>query len=460
MNEKRLKILKFDGDCISTSENLLKSVRIVMSEKDFPIVVIPAFEGITDLLMDGIEHAGGKEVKVSETISVLTEMHYNIAQETIRNDKIFNRVIQEITIQIKKVERLLYGVAYTEEITDAVSAYILSYGERIAAIIFSGALEDNGCGSKIIETDRIGLVTDRNIETAIVNLDDFKRSFNFTAHSIVNNKVIPIFTGFFGSTPDGKVITFGRKGGDYTSSVLAYGFGASEVEIWKNGTAFMSADPDKVRNAKIIEKLSYFEAAELVYFGKRVLHPLTIEPAAVSEIPIYVKDILCPECRGTKIAQDAYIEENVIKSVSQNENISMLRIHGTGIGYKPGLIREFSDSLAAENINIFATVSSQTTINLIVENKDAEKSYEILNAYKGKVIEKIDFVRNIALVAIIGEGLVKKRGIFARILGAVSDQKVNVEMASAGASEVAIYIIVPKDELSEVVNAIHKEFFG
>ncbi|MCE1165950.1 MAG: aspartate kinase [Bacteroidetes bacterium] len=459
MNQQKLKVIKFDGECISSKENLLRTVSIIMSEKDFPIIVVPAFDGMTDLLIEGIEKAKGKEVNVSDTISILTETHYNIAQEAIKNDKVFNKTIQEITVQIKKAERLLYGVAYTEEITDAVSAYILSYGERIAAIILSGVLEDNGCNSKIIETDKIGLVTDENFESAIVNLEDFKRNFNFTAHSIVNDKIIPIFTGFFGSTPEGKVTTFGRGGGDYTAAVLAYGFGASQLEIWKSGTAFMSADPEKVKNARIIEKLSYFEAAELVYFGKRVLHPLTIEPVAGAEIPIFVKNISCPECGGTQIGHDAYIEENIIKSVSQNESLSMIRINGTGIGYKPGLIRKFSNALSAENINIFATVSSQTTINLIIGNKDAELSYEILNKYKGKIIEKIDFVRNIALVAVIGEGLVRKRGIFARILSAVSKEKVNVEMASAGASEVAIYIIVPKDELNEVVNAIHEEFF-
>jgi aspartate kinase len=457
---KNVKVLKFDGDCLSSAENIFKAVNIIMSEKEFPAVVISAFEGMTDLLIEGIDKAKGKEQNVSDTISVLTENHYNIAQESIKSDKVFNKTIADITIQIKKAERLLYGVAYTEEITEAVRAYILSYGERIAASILSGVLEDNGCDSRVIETDKIGLVTDESFENAIVNLEEFKRNFNFTAHNIINTGIIPIFTGFFGSTPEGKVTTFGRGGADYTASVIAYGFNATQLEIWKCNTAFMSADPDMVKNAKIIEKLSYFEAAELVYFGKRVLHPLTIEPIAGAEIPIHVKNLLDPEGKGTMIAQDAYIEENIIKSVSQNDNISMIRINGTGIGYKPGLIRKFSNALAAENINIFATVSSQTTINLIIENQDAEQSYEILNRYKGKIIEKIDFVRNIALVAVIGEGLVKKRGIFARILGAVSDEKINVEMASAGASEVAIYIIVPKDELSDTVNAIHEEFFG
>ncbi len=460
MEKNIVKVIKFGGDCLNGSKNILKAVQIIMSEKSFPVVVVSAMEGMTDLLINGIDKAKGKETNVSDTISALTEYHYNIAQESIKNDKVFNKTIQNITVLIKKVERLLYGVCYTEEITDAVRAYILSYGERISASIISGVLEDNGTQSNVVETDKIGLITDDDFENATVDLEEFKRNFNFLAHNIYNSGVIPIFTGFFGSTPDGKVTTFGRGGADYTASVIAFGFDATELEIWRLDNGFTSADPDIVENTNVIEKLSYFEAAELTYFGKKNLHPLTIEPIAPLEIPISVKNLLEPKNKGTLIVQDAYIEENIVKSISQNENISMIRIHGTGIGYKPGLIRNIGDALSASKINIFATVSSQTTINLLIENKDAEDALEILNSFKGKIIEKIDFVRNIALIAVIGEGLLKKRGIFGRILNSISHEKVNVEMASAGASEVAIYIIVPKDELKEVINALHKEFIG
>jgi len=458
LEKNNIKVIKFGGDCLSDSKHILKAVEIILSEKQFPVVVVSAMEGITELLISGIIKAKGRETNVNETISSLTEFHYNIAQESIKNDKVFNKTIQTFTTLIKKVERLLYGVSYTEEVTEAVKAYILSYGERISAAILSGVLEDNGTESTVIETDKIGLITDDNFEHATVNLEEFKRNFNFHAHSIYNAGIIPIFTGFFGSSPEGKVTTFGRGGADYSASVIAFGFEANELEIWKCCTGFTSADPDIVKEAIIIDKLSYFEAAELSYFGKKILHPLTIEPIASHEIPITVKNLCEPKSKGTLIVSDAYVEENVVKSISQNDNIVMIRIHGTGIGYKPGLIKNLSDALSANGINIFSTLSSQTTINIIIENNFAEEALEILNSFKGKIIEKIDFVRNIALIAIIGEGLLRKRGIFGRILNSISNVKVNVEMASAGASEVAIYIIVQKEEVPDVINALHKEF--
>ncbi len=455
-----IKVIKFGGDCLSVSEKLLKAVEIVISEKQFPVVVVSAMHGITDLLIEGIKRAKGRETNVNETISKLTEFHYNIAQESIKNDKIFNKTIQAFTTLIKKVERLLYGVSYTEEITDSVRAYILSYGERISAAIFAGVMEDHGAEVSVIETDKIGLITDDNFSHANVLLEDFKHNFTFHAHSIYNSKIIPVFTGYFGSTAEGKVTVFGRGGADYSASVITYGFEANELEIWKCCTGFTSADPEIVKGAKIIDKLSYFEAAELSYFGKKIMHPLTIEPIASLGIPISVKNLCNPKAKGTSIVPDVYVGENIVKSISQNENISMIRIHGTGIGYKPGLIKNISDALSANSINIFSTLTSQTTINIIIDNRYAEDALEILNSFKGRIIEKVDFVRNIALIAIVGEGLLRKRGIFGRILNSVSNVKVNVEMASAGASEVAIYFMVQKDDMNEVINALHKEFIS
>lgn len=458
MKKNNIKVIKFGGDCLSVSDKLLKAAEIVISEKQFPVVVVSAMQGITDLLIEGINKAKGRETNVNETISKLTEFHYNITQESIRNDKIFNKTIQSFTTLIKKVERLLYGVSYTEEVTDSVRAYILSYGERISAVIFAGVMEDNGAQVSVVETDKIGLVTNDNFSHANVLLEDFKHNFTFHAHSIFNSKIIPVFTGYFGSTRDGKVTIFGRGGADYSASVIAYGFEANELEIWKCCTGFTSADPEIVKDAKIIDKLSYFEAAELSYFGKKIMHPLTIEPIASVEMPITVKNLCDPEAKGTLIVPDVYVGDNIVKSISQNDNISMVRIHGTGIGYKPGLIKNISDALSANSINIFSTLTTQTTINIIIDNRYAEETLEILNSFKGIMIEKVDFVRNISLIAIVGEGLLRKRGIFGRILNSVANVKVNVEMAAAGASEVAIYIIVLKEEMHEVINALHKEF--
>lgn len=457
--EGNIKVLKFGGDCLKDSIHILKAVDIILSQKSFPIVVVSAIYGITDLLIDGIKLAKEKEVNVSITISELTEMHYAIAQDSIVNDNVLHSTIQNIVLLIKKVERLLYGVSYTEEDTAAIRAYITSFGERLAAVILSGILEDKGVKSKIIETDKIGLITDEHYENATVNLKEFKTNFKPIAANILNDKSIPILTGFFGNAPDGKITTFGRNGSDYTAAVMAYGFDAPLLEIWKNIDGFMDADPEIIKDAEIVDHLSYFEVAELCYFGERILHPLTIEPIAGLGIPVHIKNIFNPGSKGTIISPDAYIDEHIIKCVAYNPSIAMIRLHGSGIGYKSGIVTTVANTLSAKNINIFATLSSQTCINLLIETKDARESYEILKKLKGNIIERIDFQKDTALIAVIGEGVLKRKGILARVLEAVSRKRINIEMASAGASEVAIYLIIASDDVKDAVEAIHTEFF-
>lgn len=457
-NKENIKVLKFGGDCLKDSAHISKVVDIILSQKNFPIVVVSAINGITDLLIEGISKAKEKEVNVSATISVLTEKHYEIAQDAIVNDNVLQTTIQNIVLMIKKVERLLYGISYTEEDTAAIRAYITSFGERLAAVILAGVLEDKGVKSNIIETDKIGLVTDEQYENATVNLKEFKTNFKPIAANILNDEAIPILTGFFGNAPDGKITTFGRHGSDYTAAVMAYGFDAPLLEIWKDTDGFMNADPIITKDAEIIEYLSYFEVAELCYFGDRLLHPLTIEPISGLGIPIHIKNIFNPESKGTIISPDAYIDRYIIKSVAYNPNIAMIRLHGSGIGYKTGIVTTIANALSEKNINIFSTVSSQTCINLLIETKDADESYEILKEYKGNIIERIDFQKDIALIAVVGEGVLKRKGILARVLDAVSRERINIEMASAGASEVAIYLIIASDDVKDAVSAIHKEF--
>lgn len=461
MNKKEnIKVLKFGGDCLKDSAHILKAVDIILSQKSFPIVVISAIYGVTDILIEGINSAKSKEINVSSTISTLTEKHYEIAQDSIVSDTILQSTIQNTVLLIKKVERLLYGVSYTEEDTAAIRAYITSFGERIAAVILSGILEDKGVKSKIIETDKIGLVTDEQYENATVDLKEFKTNFKPIAANILNSDEIPILTGFFGNTPKGKITTFGRNGSDYTAAVMAYGFEAPLLEIWKDIDGFKNADPKILKEAEIIDHLSYFEVAELCYFGDRLLHPLTIEPLAGLGIPIHIKNIFNPNSKGTIISPDEYIDEHIIKSIAYNPNIAMIRLHGSGIGYKAGMVTTIANALSAKNINIFSIVSSQTCINLLIELKDADESYKTLKELKGNFIERIDFQKDIALVAIVGEGVLNRKGIFARVLNAVAGKRINIEMSSAGASEVAIYLILATEDVEDAVKAVHEEFFG
>jgi len=454
-----MKVMKFGGACLSTPENFLKVSEIIKSQEEKVIVVVSAISGITDMLFKALDIALRFENKIEEILKKIQKKHEFIINKTIFREEIRKRVKRRIKYKLKKLERLLYGIAYTEELTDSIKANVLSYGERFSAIILSEILIQNDKKAIAFESEKLGIVTDDSFENATANLNETKLNFERRLIPLLNKGFIPIITGYYGCTKKGKITTFGRNGSDYSAAIATYATNSPVLEIWKDVNGFMSADPKVVKNARKIDKLSYYEAAELSYFGARILHPRTVEPLSGLKTKIIIKNFHENRDKGTLILQKGYKKENVIKSVTFNKNIAVLRIYGPGVGYKPGIIGEIGKALSRKGINIYSILTSQTCINLLLDKRDSLRSYQTVKQLCNGIIEKINLVENIALVAVVGEGLKEEKGIAAKIFASVAKENVNVEMISMGASEVASYFIIKETDIEKVINAIHNEFF-
>lgn len=454
-----MKVMKFGGGCLKDKSDFLNVCKIVKGEKNNLIVVVSAVYGITDLILEGIKKALISEREIDEIVKRIEKVHFEISENCIPQVEIREWVCKEIGIRIEKLRKNLYGICFTNEITDSVRATILSYGERFSVFLLAGILKSCGIPAEPFEADRIGLITDDSLDNATADLEKTAKNLKHNIIPFLEKRTIPIITGYFGCTPEGKVSLFGRNGSDYSASVIAYALNASCLEIWKEVDGFMSADPKIVNNAKPLEKLSYSEAAELSYFGAKILHPRTVEPISVKNIPLIIKNIKKPEEKGTLITQERNEIENIIKSVTYNRQISILRIQGAGVGYKPGVISEIGKKLSEKNINIYSIITSQTCINLIIDRNDSEESLKCLKVLEGGVIEKIDKIENLALIAVVGEGISRKEGIAGKVFSAVAREGVNIEMMSGGASDVAYYFLVKENNLEKVIDAVHSDFF-
>ncbi|MHA2320609.1 MAG: aspartate kinase, partial [Candidatus Thorarchaeota archaeon] len=261
-------------------------------------------------------------------------------------------------------------------------------------------------------------------------------------------------------TDEGKTSSFGRNGSDYSAAVVAHALNAESVHIWKDVDGFMSADPRIVQDSIRIDTLSYLEAAELSYFGARILHPRTVEPLAGTNVKIFIRNLHSPENSMTIIQPEGHEKGDVIKSVTANDDIAVLRIHGAGVGHKPGIIGEIGRTLSGADINIFSILTSQTSINLLLDSSDSGKSVDALRHLVGGVIERIELKKNVSLIAVVGEGLLTKEGLAARVFTAVAEHGINVEMFAAGASDVAYYFIVDQSDMKTAIQAVHTKFFG
>jgi aspartate kinase/aspartokinase/homoserine dehydrogenase 1 len=234
------------------------------------------------------------------------------------------------------------------------------------------------------------------------------------------------------------------------------------VDIWKDVAGFMTADPKWVKNPRVIHTLSYREAAELSYFGARILHPRTFEPVMEKSIPIRLFDInhfngqLKPL---STIEDNGYVKEDVVKSVTFSDDLGILKLRGPGVGIKPGIMAKVTHRLNSARINIKSIITAQTSINILVSLDDLQRSLSIINEIGLKAVDEIIAVDNISLIAVVGEGMLEKPGIAARVFGAVSSQNINILIISSGASVVASYFIIESKNRGRAIQAIHKEFF-
>jgi aspartate kinase len=453
-------VMKFGGGCLKDAEDFVRAAEAVGRGPGRRAVVVSAASGVTDMLLEAGRRAELGEGAVDGDLRALEGRHRSLCAALAGDPRSRTETLAGIEAGLKRVRRLLYGISYTAEMTPAARSHLVSYGERLSALILAAVLRARGVPARRFESDRIGMVTDETVEDATVDPAAFRTNLRSALRPVRPGGLVPVITGFFGITPRGRVATFGRNGTDYSAAVVARALDADRLEIWKDVEGFMSADPKVVPGARRIGRLSPYEAAELSYFGARILHPRTLEPLEGGSTTVVIKDLFHPDRPGTRVLPGGEPRGRVIKSVTSNPNVALLRIHGPGVGYKPGVIALIGRRLAERNINIYSVITSQTCINLLLDRKDAGPSREALGPERGGVIERLDLEDDVALIAAVGEGLRRTKGLAARIFSAVWREGINVEMISTGASEVASYFIVKRPEANRAVRALHREFFG
>jgi aspartate kinase len=452
-----LKVIKFGGTCLGTDEALRRVASVVKAEKEKKMVTVSAASGVTNSLKDFVT-APRQEKEIDDFLLKLKLRHVELLPR--RDGDARREALEMIDKKITKLDRLLYGVTYTEELTPRTYDLILSAGERLSAVVVAARLSHAGMAAIPMETDTLRLVTNNEHLNAVAILSECEKNLGPPLKKALDDGIVPVVTGFFGITQNGHVSTFGRSGTDYTASVLAYSLRSGPVEIWKEVDGFMSADPRVVKKAFLIDRLSYEEAAELAYFGAQVLHPRAVQPARLRGIDVVIKNLYDPKSPGTIIGNSRATRKDVIKSVSSVPKVATLKVYDTGAGYKSGFLSEITTCLARAGINLFSATTSQTCVAVIIDEGDAYAANREVKSLMGGVGESYEIETGRALVCTVGEGLGSTKGVAARVFKAVASKDVNVELISAGASTVAYHFTVNQKDLKKAVVEIHREFFG
>ncbi len=451
-------VVKFGGSNLRESRDIEKLQEVIRYYNRPLAIVVSAFYGVTNMLVDIMNKARSDENGIYEFSVVLAEMNEKIISHYFTDLKEKQAVISTLESRCQELKRQLLGINYLGEVPDFIEDAILSYGEKLSALIITSVLQHKGVNCEEVLPEDLKLITDGETGNATV---DFELSAPLVESRLAANKVF-IIPGFYGISREGRKTIFGRGGSDYSAAAIANCINAESLDIWKDVDGFQSADPKVVGNAVSIPQLNYGEAAELAYFGAKILHPRTVEPLLDKHIPIRIFNInkIDADIRPlTLINDDIEIKEHVIKSVTYSDDFCVIRFSGPGVGLKPGLMERITRKLGEDRINIKMVFNSNTFMNLYFSSADAERAYVKLKDLPLSGLNKVELMKNLSTIAIVGCGLAEKPGIAARLFSAVAAAGVNVKTISSGASDICTYFVVDQKDRDEAIRAIHAEFF-
>ena len=455
-----MKVVKIGGGCLKGRKNIAHILDLIAERGRGNVFVVSALNGITNILVSGMSEALEDEANIPRVMTRLKNRHVLAARHLITSGEHLRKFTTDMDKSLRELERLYYGLNFTREITPRLRDVIGSFGERFCVKLLVSALKQRGIQTTYRMPHAIGLVTDGKFGDSTANMRKTGANLKLHILPLLKEGMCVFIPGFFGVSESGDITTFGRGGSDYSAAVVAVALEAEVLEIWKDTEGYLSADPRFVPDAKLIPVLSYDEAAELSYFGAKILHPRTVEPVRKTGLNIVIKNTMNPDGPGSLITPRSSRTDTVVKSVACDTDIAVLKVHGSAVGARPGILGHVANQLSRRGINIKSAVTSQTCISFLLSLNDLEPGYKALRVLKPKPYRSLERVSDVAMVSIVGEGLGQHRGIAARCFTAVAECGVNVEMISFGPSPVALYFLVRSRELRKAVTAIHGTIFS
>ncbi len=462
-----MKVLKFGGSSVSNPSRIRDVAQIILSsaKKNRTVVVVSAFQGITDQLLNCSRVAETGEPSYERLYKQITKRH----RENL-SDLFGNRVPKTTRAQIDQLldelQEVLHGVYLLRHCPSRTLDLIASFGERLSAAIVSAYLSRSHAACFV---DARGIIkTDDQFTHAAVLFDQTNDAVRKYLHPLMkqkNSAPIPIVTGFIGSTEDGHTTTIGRNGSDYTAAIVAAALDAELIEIWTDVDGIMSADPSAVPSAFVLPRMSYEEAMELSYFGAKVLHSATIAPAVKKNIPILIKNTFNPSAPGTLVSRNVDKWEGVAKGMRSIDDISLFTLRGMNMVGVPGTAQRLFHTLGNHRVNVIliSQASSEHTICFSVTSKDStatrqavaqEFHYELQGRLTG-----LEERPSQTIVAIVGEGMRGTPGVSGRVFNALGRNNINVSAIAQGGSERNISFVIDSSQKVQALNVIHQAFF-
>ncbi len=441
-------VMKFGGTSLGTPERIQRAAQLVVERLGKrPLVVLSALSGVTNALLKAAEDAYQGRVDVMPLIKRHREVCEALGVES-----------ELVTPLLLELKDLLKGISLVRELTQRSLDFVASFGERSSVEIFAAYLRKLDKGARAYPAWELGLMTDDEFGSAHP-LPEAEALIVSKIQSLPDD-VVPIVTGYIAKDRAGEITTLGRNGSDFTATIFGAACEVEEVQIWTDVDGVMTADPGLVPEASSLEMLTYDEAAELAYYGGRVLHPATLSPAMKKDIPVRVLNTMHPEHPGTRIVRQRTPEQSAeagpVQSIVYKEDQVLIHVTSARMLMQHGYMARVFEILGEHQVVINMIATSEVSISMTTDSmaglneavRDLEEVAEV----------RIETEKTI--VGVVGQGISVSTELPAEILAVVREAGVNVRMVSLGASKVNVTFLIDNAHIPKTIAALHRRFFS
>lgn len=465
MIKSKWTVHKFGGTSLADADRYRAAAEIVLSQPTGgrTSVVVSAMSGVTNTLIKSVELAGKQDNSYLLHLQGLKNRHFETIAGLQLSDEQTSSLRETIATDFNAIEEVLRGVWITGLASERIIEFVSGHGELWSAQLMHAYLESRGHYSTWLDARKV-LVIESNTNTIAVDWSTSGEKLQAWQSHHVDPGLL-VITGYIASTNDGVATTLKRNGSDLSASIFAALLGADSVTIWTDVDGVFSADPSRVPDAVVIPELSYQEAAELAYFGAKVIHPNTMSPAIAKGITVWIKNTFKPDAPGTRISESS--PSNVpIKGFAAVEDMALINVEGTGMIGIPGVAHKLFGALRAVDVSVvmISQASSEHSICFAVpraQSQLAKKTVEqtfLAEIHRGEV-QTVDLTEGCCIVAMVGDGMIERLGMAGKFFSALGKAGVNVRAIAQGSSERNISAVIEQHQATKALRAIHSAFY-
>ncbi len=451
-----LVVMKFGGTSVEDPAAINRTAAIVAGRVSLgrqPVVVVSAMAKVTDQLLRCAAAASqGDRTGALAISSRLRARHRDTACALLKNPKESATLVTWIDQKFDQLDEVLRGLAAILELTPRISDLIVSYGERLSSRMIAAAFCERGIDAAHVDAREV-VLTDSQFQKAIPIDSAIEKRANEKVRPLIDAGRVPVMGGFIASNEAGITTTLGRGGSDFTGALIGGALAADAIEIWTDVDGIMTSDPRVCPDALRVKVISFEEAAELAYFGAKVLHPATILPAVKKNIPVLVLNSRNPSNEGTRIISLAPRCKSPFKSIAVKKKLSIIDVVASRMLMTHGYLKAIFDIFDRHQCPVDMVSTSEVSVSLTV---DSNEKLPLIAADLSQLAD-VKYEGKKALVCLVGDDIRGQSGMAAQVFTAV--RHINVRMISQGASEINMSFMIDEEDADEAVRSLHAAFF-